>query len=89
MWALKIIHEKNLRVSLVLSFQLDTDSRLESIPHKSSLAPVSLSLDTVIVGEVDELEEDGRQNGIFRCEYADMGISYDCNSESRGSFWKR
>ena len=38
--------------------ELDTDAGSESVPHMSSLAPVSLSLDTVMVGEVDELEED-------------------------------
>ena len=37
---------------------LDTDTGQESIPHKSSRVLVSLSLDTVMVGEVDELEED-------------------------------
>ena len=40
---------------------LDTSAGWESIPHKSSRALVSLSLDTVedvMVGEVDELEED-------------------------------
>ena len=30
----------------------------ESIPHLSAFALFSLSVDTVIVGEVDELEED-------------------------------
>ena len=39
-------------------FHLDTDAGWESIPLRSSRALVSLSLDTVIVGEVDELEED-------------------------------
>ena len=38
--------------------ELDTDAGWESIPLRSSCAPVSLSLDTVVVGEVDELEED-------------------------------
>ena len=37
---------------------LDTDTGQESIPHKSSRALVLQSLDTVVVGEVDELEED-------------------------------
>ena len=44
----------------VLSVQhvnLDTDAGSES-PHMSAFALFSLSLDTVIVGEVDELEED-------------------------------
>ena len=38
--------------------ELDTDTRWESIPLKSSHARVSLSLDTVIIGEIDELEKD-------------------------------
>ena len=36
----------------------DTDTGWDSIPHRSSFALVSLPLDTVVVGEVDELEED-------------------------------
>ena len=38
--------------------ELDTGTGWESIPLRSSLSRVSLSLDTVVVGEVDELEED-------------------------------
>ena len=38
--------------------ELDTDAGSESVPHMFAFAPLSLSLDTVIVGEVDELEED-------------------------------
>ena len=38
--------------------ELDTGAGWESIPLRSSRARVSLSLDTVVVGEVDELEED-------------------------------
>ena len=38
--------------------ELDTDAGSESVPHMSAFALVSLSLDTVRVGEVDELEED-------------------------------
>ena len=38
--------------------ELDTDAGSESVPHMSAFALFSLSLDTVIVGEVDELEED-------------------------------
>ena len=37
---------------------LDTVTGLESLPHRSSRALVSLSFDTVVVGDVDELEED-------------------------------
>ena len=37
---------------------LDTAAGWDSIPHKSSRALVRLSLDTVVVGEADELEED-------------------------------
>ena len=37
---------------------LDTGTGWESIPLRSSLSRVSLSLNTVVVGEVDELEED-------------------------------
>ena len=44
--------------SMMRCFHLDTDAGWESIPLRSSRALVSLSLDTVIVGEVDELEED-------------------------------
>ena len=36
----------------------DTDTGWESISLRSSLSRVSLSLNTVVVGEVDELEED-------------------------------
>ena len=46
----------------LLSFRstcsLDTDTGWESIPLMSSRALVSLSLETVVVGKVDELEED-------------------------------
>ena len=38
--------------------ELDTSTGWESIPLRSSLSRVSLSLDTVVVGEVDKLEED-------------------------------
>ena len=38
--------------------ELDTDAGSESVPHMSAFALFSLSLDTVIVGEVEELEED-------------------------------
>ena len=38
--------------------ELDTGAGWESIPLRSSRVPVPLSLDTVMVGEVDELEED-------------------------------
>ena len=38
--------------------EFDTDAGSESVPHMSAFALFSLSLDTVIVGEVDELEED-------------------------------
>ena len=47
--------------SFLTTCLLDTDTGKESTPHKSSRAPVSLSLDTVedvMVGEVDELEKD-------------------------------
>ena len=37
---------------------LDTVTGQESIPHRPSRVEFSLSLDTVVVGEVDELEED-------------------------------
>ena len=40
---------------------LDTCTGWESIPLRSSLSRVSLSLNTVVVGEVDELEEDVEQ----------------------------
>ena len=38
--------------------ELDTGTGWESIPLRSSLSLVSLSLHTIVVGEVDELEED-------------------------------
>ena len=38
--------------------ELDTGTGWESIPLRSSRARVALSLNTVVVGEVDELEED-------------------------------
>ena len=38
--------------------ELDTGTGWESIPLRSSLFRVSLSHNTVVVGEVDELEED-------------------------------
>ena len=38
--------------------ELETSDGWESIPLRSSRARVSLSFDTVVVGEVDELEED-------------------------------
>ena len=38
--------------------ELDTNTGWESIPLRCLLSRVSLSLDTVVVGEVDELEED-------------------------------
>ena len=44
--------------SFLSTCELDTDAGSESVPHRSSLSRVSLSLDTVVVGEVDELEED-------------------------------
>ena len=43
------------------SCELGTDAGSEFIPHKSLRAPIPSSLDTVedvLVGEVDELEED-------------------------------
>ena len=40
---------------------LDTSTGWESIPLRSSLSRVSLSLNTVVVGEEDELEEDVEQ----------------------------
>ena len=96
MWALKILHEKNWRVSLCVqelchpqdfylfwgfwlawrripesaanngfqgsiissTCELDIGTGWESIPLGSSLSRVSLSVNTVVVGEVDELEED-------------------------------
>ena len=40
---------------------LDTSTGWESIPLRSSLSRVSLSLNTVVVGEDDEFEEDVEQ----------------------------
>ena len=44
--------------SISSTCSLDTDIGWEYIPLRSSLSRVSLSLNTVVVGEVDELEED-------------------------------
>ena len=47
------------QVSIIRSTcELDTGTGWESIPLRSSLSRVSLSLNTVVVGEVDEPEED-------------------------------
>ena len=48
------------RVAPFYSFniELDTGTGWESIPLRSSRARVSLSLNTIVVGEVDELEKD-------------------------------
>ena len=43
--------------SLCSTCSLDTDTGEESFPLRSSLALVSLLLDTLVVGDVDELEE--------------------------------
>ena len=51
---------------------LDTDTGQESVPHRSSLALVSLSLDTVVVCEVDELEEDVERS--ISCLDGVMGV---------------
>ena len=47
-----------LSVLSVQRVNLTKDAGWESIPHRSSRALVSLSFDTVVVGEADELEED-------------------------------
>ena len=44
--------------SISSTCELDTGTGWESIPLGSSRALVSLSLDTVVVGKVDEREED-------------------------------
>ena len=46
------------RRSLRSTCELDTGTGWESITLRSPFSRVSLSLDTVVVGEVDELEED-------------------------------
>ena len=43
--------------SFLSTCSLDPVTGQESIPHRSSRALVSLLLDTVVVGEVDEFEE--------------------------------
>ena len=48
----------SLRSIISSTCELDTGTGWESIPLRSSLSRVSLSLNTVVVGEVDELEED-------------------------------
>ena len=52
-----LVNNRSLR-SVRPTHELDTGTGWESIPHRSSLSRVSLSLYTVVVGEVDELEED-------------------------------
>ena len=47
--------------------ELETGTGWESIPLRSSLSRVSLSLNTVVVGEVDELEEDVGWLLSWRC----------------------
>ena len=51
-------HNGSPRSIISSTFGLETSTGWESIPLRSSLSRVSLSLDTVVVGEVDELEED-------------------------------
>ena len=46
------------RSNISSTFGLDTGTGWESIPLSSSRARVALSLNTVVVGEVDEHEED-------------------------------
>ena len=48
----------SLRSIISSTFELDTGTGWESIPLRSSLSRVSLSLNTVVGGEVDKLEED-------------------------------
>ena len=48
----------SLRSIISSTRELDTGTGWESIPLRSSLSQVSLSLDTVVLGEVDHLEED-------------------------------
>ena len=48
----------SLRSLISSTFEFHTGTGWESIPLRSSLSRVSLSLTTVVVGEVDELEED-------------------------------
>ena len=47
--------------SFRLTCELDTSTGWMSIPLRSSLSRLSLSLNTVVVGEVDELEKDVEQ----------------------------
>ena len=44
--------------SISSTCELDTSTGWESIPLRSSLSRVTLSLNTLVVGELDELEED-------------------------------
>ena len=44
--------------------ELHTSTGWESVPHRSSRARVSLSLDTVVVSEVDEFEEDDQSPAL-------------------------
>ena len=46
------------RRSIRSTYELDTGTGWESIPLRSSLSRASQSLHTVVVGEVDKLEED-------------------------------
>ena len=56
-WILVGLGNGSLR-SFLSTCDLDTDAGSESVPHMSAFALLSLSLDTITVGEVDELEED-------------------------------
>ena len=57
-WNFGLAWATGLSVLFLSTCVLDTDAGWESIPHMSAFVRFSLSVDTVIVGEVDELEED-------------------------------
>ena len=57
-WIFGWLGQQRVDRSIRSTCELDTGTGWESIPLRSSLSRVSLSLNTVVVGEVDELEED-------------------------------
>ena len=70
-WTLWLAANNGSPLSVISStFGLFTGTGWESIPLRSSLSRVSLSLDAVVVGEVDELDEDvGRLFLSWRCHW--------------------
>ena len=82
----------SLRSIISSTFELDTGTGGESIPLWSSLSRVSLLLNTVVVGDEDELEEDvgwlrSRVEGVIEGEgwELDEGLSESLEPRSERS----